>query len=130
MLQASTNGGKFLLESSSQTYSNHTQNKSVSSLNHAVNLLSILLRVSSSWCVILCAGLTEFQLSKLLYPHYFLFIYLILGFKFSDFERLQTPCHHCLAAVHVLTEFDSVNNIEPSSYADTIGKQSNYVFYL
>ena len=38
MLQASANGVKFLLQSSSQTYPHHTQKKSVSSLKHAPNI--------------------------------------------------------------------------------------------
>ena len=44
MLASCANGAKFLLESSSQTYPNHTQNKLVSSLKHAPNILHILLR--------------------------------------------------------------------------------------
>ena len=44
MLASCANGVKFLLESSSQTYPNHTQNNLVSSLKHAPNILHILLR--------------------------------------------------------------------------------------
>ena len=45
MQQASASGAKFLPISSSQAYSNHTQNNLVSGLNHAPNLVDILLRV-------------------------------------------------------------------------------------
>ena len=44
MLQTSTSSKKFLLDSSSKTYSNHTQNKLISNLKHAPNILDILLR--------------------------------------------------------------------------------------
>ena len=44
MLQASASGAKFLLESRSQTYPNHTQKKLVSSMKHAPNILNVLLR--------------------------------------------------------------------------------------
>eukprot|EP00794_Sanderia_malayensis_P020875 gene20875-22927_t len=37
------------------------------------------------------------------------------------FQKLQNPYHHCLAAVEVLTEFDSVNDLYPSSYIDAEG---------
>ena len=42
MLQASGSGAKFLLQSSSQTYSNHIKNKLVSELNHAPNMPNVL----------------------------------------------------------------------------------------
>ena len=43
MLQAGASGAKFLLIPSSQTYHNHTQNKLVSSMKHAPNILNTLL---------------------------------------------------------------------------------------
>ena len=43
-LKARIGSVEFLLKSSSQTYPNHTQNKLVSSLKHAPNILNILLR--------------------------------------------------------------------------------------
>eukprot|EP00794_Sanderia_malayensis_P004345 gene4345-4924_t len=38
--------------------------------------------------------------------------------SYEGFQKLQNPCHHCLAAVEVLTEFDTVNDLYPSSYID------------